>query len=374
MLSTASRGVGALSIRVAEVTRGFSAGGAERSILERLRNSKCIDLDYIVVNLRPDLDAFAPLFRTLPMPVVDLTLRPTELRKLAESLQQLNPQVVNVHSPASALQFKMLKRFRPSWKLVETVHNIRYRRADVTVLSALTAGIPDVNVAVSDSIASSSLLRLSKRTEVIRLGIDTERVVKPSDEQRRHWRVQLGIPDSSVIFSVVGSFRPQKNQRLALEALSCMSDAHRARTIVVFAGDGATRQSFDAEASERGLLQHIRTLGFVEDGWRVTAGSDVSLLTSKYEGLPLTVMEALSAGVPVVAPAVGGLPEIVTPDCGVLYPVGDATRLARTMESLVADAAVRQAMSASAAMQAANWSARRMADEFEALYARLGTR
>ncbi|HEY1417500.1 MAG TPA: glycosyltransferase, partial [Myxococcaceae bacterium] len=108
---------------------------------------------------------------------------------------------------------------------------------------------------------------------------------------------------------------------------------------VLVAGDGPLRSALQAEAAG----EEVRFLGFVTDVGRVLAAADVLALPSRTEGLPMAALEAMAAGVPVVASAVGSLPEVLGDGAGVLVPPGDIEALRVALERLW-DPATRQAL------------------------------
>jgi glycosyltransferase involved in cell wall biosynthesis len=110
-------------------------------------------------------------------------------------------------------------------------------------------------------------------------------------------------------------------------------------------GDGPDRPKVEAELVRLGLANAVRLLGERTDVPVLLAGSDVFVLSSTSEGLPLSVEEAMAAGLPVVASAVGGVPELVVDgETGYLVPPGDAERLAEALGSLLDDPALRLRM------------------------------
>jgi glycosyltransferase involved in cell wall biosynthesis len=113
-------------------------------------------------------------------------------------------------------------------------------------------------------------------------------------------------------------------------------------------GDGPERPVVEAEVERLGLGRAVRLLGERQDVPALLAGSDVFVLSSASEGLPLSVEEAMAAGLPVVASAVGGVPEVVVEgETGFLVPPGDVDRLTVALGRLLADPSLRRRMGAS---------------------------
>jgi glycosyltransferase involved in cell wall biosynthesis len=107
-------------------------------------------------------------------------------------------------------------------------------------------------------------------------------------------------------------------------------------------GDGPERPALEAEIRAAGLLQRVELAGERRDVPQLLEDADVFVLSSRSEGAPLSILEAMAAGLPVVASAVGGVPEIVDDGTtGLLVPPGDAGALAAALERLLADPALR---------------------------------
>ena len=135
-------------------------------------------------------------------------------------------------------------------------------------------------------------------------------------------------------------------------------------------GDGPDRAAVERLAAELGLRDAARLLGTRADVPELLATAHCVLLASDYEGCPLSVLEAMAAGVPVVATAVGGVPEIVADgETGLLTPRGDAQALARALETVLADRDLATRLGAEGRARARRELGReRMGAEVVALY------
>jgi glycosyltransferase involved in cell wall biosynthesis len=138
----------------------------------------------------------------------------------------------------------------------------------------------------------------------------------PTAAERHAARAGLGIPEEAHVVAFVGRLSPEKAPEVLVRA------ARDTDATLLFAGDGPLRPALEAEAGER-----ARFLGFVDDVDEVLAAADVLALPSRTEGLPMAALEAMAAGVPVVASAVGSLPEVLGGGAGLLVPPGDAGAL-----------------------------------------------
>jgi glycosyltransferase involved in cell wall biosynthesis len=132
---------------------------------------------------------------------------------------------------------------------------------------------------------------------------------------------------------------------------------------LLLAGDGSLRQSARALASPR-----VHFLGVVDDIPELLASSDIFALASDWEGNPMSVMEAMAAGLPVVATSVGGVPELID---DLLVPPGDTRALAGALSSLARDPVRRRALAETSRLRAARFSVAAMIDSYAALFERL---
>jgi glycosyltransferase involved in cell wall biosynthesis len=174
-----------------------------------------------------------------------------------------------------------------------------------------------------------------------------------------------GISGRTVLY--VGRFRPVKNVPLAIEAFRMLKESMPDVELHV-AGDGPEAESV-ARAAER--TEGVRLVGDVpnEDVPALMAEADVLLLSSDTEGFPMTLLEAMASGLPIVATAVSGVPEIIEDGIhGVLAPRGDAVALAQGMERLLTDEGEWLRVSRRNAREAAHYSWDAVCERMETIY------
>lgn len=188
----------------------------------------------------------------------------------------------------------------------------------------------------------------------LRWGLDPARVsvlpnpapdvppLSPRDELRD----ELGLAGPRPLLAFAGRLGPQKALGVALEAVAAVPGV----TLAV-AGDGPERARLEARARELGLEDRVRFLGGVprDAVLRLFGAADASVLSSAWENFPHTVVEALAVGCPVIATAVGGVPEVVRDGVnGLLVPPGDPVALAAAISRLLSDPELRSQLSAAA--------------------------
>jgi sugar transferase (PEP-CTERM/EpsH1 system associated) len=182
-------------------------------------------------------------------------------------------------------------------------------------------------------------------------------------------RAEFGIAQSDCLVVQVARLDMIKDHGTALRAIGLAADRDQ-RLRLVIVGDGPERASIEHNISERSLQNRVTMLGVRSDVRRLLAAADVFLLTSVSEGIPVTVLEAMAAGVPVVATAVGGVPELIRhEESGLLAPAGDAAGLADALVRLAGDLDLRKRLAARAQERAVtDFCEQRMISQYDRIY------
>jgi glycosyltransferase involved in cell wall biosynthesis len=293
--------------------------------------------------------------------------------RLHRALRTLRPEIVHSH-------LHVLRYALPSLLLLKgmstlhTVHNLAERevesRARCIQRYAFNHGV--VPVAVSDEVAQSlKPLYGIHSCRVIPNGIPTSQYAHPS-VSRKEWRVKAGFRDDHVLFVCVARFAEQKNHALLLDAFA-KRPAANPNAHLVLVGDGPLREQLQAQAKSLGLAERIHFMGVRTDIPEILKAMDVFVLSSDWEGNPLSVMEAMAAGLPIISTAVGGVPGLLSNGKeGLLEERGDAAGLANSMAFLLESPDARRAMGAAAAQRAkAHFDVSAMVQQYEQLYEHL---
>jgi glycosyltransferase involved in cell wall biosynthesis len=194
---------------------------------------------------------------------------------------------------------------------------------------------------------------------------------RPAAEARR----RLGLPEGGPVISYVGKLVPRKGVDTLVEAMGVLGRRPGGAPLLVAAGIGEMRPGLERRAAELGVADRIRFVGKVahdEVGWVMSAG-DVFVLPSLSEGLPTVVCEAMNCGLPVVATAVDGTPEIVRDgETGLLVPPSQPGPLADALARVLDDPPLARRMGDEAlrlGRELYTWTAnaRRMTEIYEGL-------
>jgi glycosyltransferase involved in cell wall biosynthesis len=236
--------------------------------------------------------------------------------------------VVHTHIIGLNYAYPLMLRYRTPAR-VHTVHSLAQREMGVRVGAWVRmlafryrlGGV--VPVAVADEVrASIQQLYGYPDPPLIPNGIPTDEYA-PDPDRRVQWRQAHGIEPHATVLVHVGRFAPPKNHALLIEAFAQVrSDAP---LYLLLVGGGELENAVREQVAALGLQGRVRFLGMRADVADILRASDVFVLSSRWEGNPLSVLEAMAAGLPVVSTAVGGVPELVQEGVtGLLVPPNDA--------------------------------------------------
>lgn len=197
-------------------------------------------------------------------------------------------------------------------------------------------------------------------------GIEVDRY---HSEPKLSIRDELGIPHDAPVIGIVAAFRPEKNHRLFVHAASRIARI-RPDAFFLLVGDGVERVEMMRLARRLDVAEQCRFTGLRGDVPDLLTITDVGVLTSHREGLPLVLLEYMAASMPVVATAVGGMAEVVEDqECGYLVPADDDEALAARILDLISDGDRRRVMGGRGRIIVeTRFSKHVMMDQLESLY------
>ena len=360
--------------RVLHVVIGLGPGGTERLVVELARRATA-RVDAAVCCLE-DVGEWGEILKDEGFTVTALHRRPGFRPALGMAVagvaSAFRANVLHCHQ-YSPFVYGCIARVRyGAARLLFTEHG---RLADAPpsgkrrTANRLFARLPDRVFTVSDD------LRRHLATEgfnpadvdVIYNGVDA--LAMPTDGERLEMRARLDLPPDAVVVGTVARLDPVKNLETLIEATRLAARTGPLSPVLLVVGDGPERNGLEARAREAGPSDRVRFLGHRDDARRVLAACDIYANSSTFEGISLTILEAMAAGLPIVATAVGGTPEIVDASCGVLTPPRDAARLANALVSLASDRARRMEMGAAGRRAVeARFTLDRMVDDYVRVY------
>jgi glycosyltransferase involved in cell wall biosynthesis len=358
---------------IAHVLSSFGRGGQERVAADLARLQRAAGHEVFAISIAPGPEgATAAAFRAAGVLTETIAKRlrvdPSLPLRLAAHLRRHGVTVVHTHNP-HALIYGAPAAWFAGAVVIHSKHGMNPDRQRRLWLRRAAAKLVDAYVAVSPSLAKKAIEQgdcESSRLHVIPNGIDVARFA-PSHRGRRKIRDELGIPDDAWVVGTVGRLAPEKDQALLIDAMAPLLGEGRRLVIV---GDGAERDSLRARIATIPGGRYVHMLGEREDVESILAGFDAFALTSRTEGLPLVLLEAMATGLPVLSTAVGGIPDLLEHGVtGFLSQAGDRAALTSRLASLSMDGShSRQVGEAGRTAILERYSVDRMAREYGVLY------
>lgn len=354
---------------VRHLVKGLGPGGAERLIVAQITASTATtrpEVAYLV----PTKDHLVPELRAAGVEPVCLDDSrgigwAVRLRRL---LRDQPTDIVHVHSPAVAAAVRVVARTLPRSArpvVVGTEHNRWPRHHRLTrFANRLTIRWEAATIAVSDDVASTVRGARAGQLRTIIHGIDLEAVRATAD--RAAVRSELRVPDDAFVFVCVANLRKEKALDELVEAARLAID-RCPELHYLLVGQGPLADELDGWIEAAGVGEQVRALGYRPDATRIVSAADGFTMSSHHEGLPVSVMEALAHGLPVVATAAGGIPDAVGA-AGLVTPIADPEALAEAHVRVATDDTLRAELRRDAAERADAFSIRRAVAEIEAVY------
>jgi glycosyltransferase involved in cell wall biosynthesis len=323
-------------------------------------------------------ETLAPRFRAADVPLVCLGGRrsPRAIARLAGILRDLAPDILQTHVTYAGVVGRVLGRLAGAPLVVSTEQNMREELTGVWgPASDLTMGLADANVFISRAVARSFARVLpdlaSSEAPIITNGIDTHAVRTTAVGARAEVRAELGLAAGAFAFAQIGRLNEVKGHRHSLAAFARVraSVPHASLWVV---GGGALGPELRALAAREGVADAVHFLGERTDVHRLLGGFDAIVHPSRKEALGVAVLEAMAAGLPVLAAAVDGIPEFVRPgETGWLHEHGNVAALSEQMLEVARRPDTARSISlAGQALVARDHDIRVSVAAYEALYLR----
>jgi glycosyltransferase involved in cell wall biosynthesis len=302
-------------------------------------------------------------------------------RQLVGLIQQTKPHIVHTHTAKAGTLGRLAAWWCGVPIVVHTYHGHVFHGYFPPAKTRLFVAIErwlgrrtDCLIAVSAQVRQELLalaIGTPDRFEVVRLGLDLEPLAR-ADAHRGALHRELALPADVPTIGIVARLVPIKAHEIFFDAARrIVEGVSDARFIVV--GDGERRPELEALARRLGLAGQTHFLGWRADLDRIYAGLDVVALTSRNEGSPVALIEAMAAARPIVATRVGGVADLITDGrTGMLVAPGDGAAMAAGIVSLLRDRELAHRLGAAARVEALGaYGATRLLHDVDALYQRL---
>ena len=369
-------------IRVLFIMIQMAMGGAERLVLNLIKN-----LDREV--FEPSLAWFVqerPLteFVDLGIPLHYIPKKGgfdwTTISRLSRLVRDHRIEIINAHHFMPVFYAYYGAKVANRSHLIYTEHseNDVLKASGIwKIVGARIVNACDGVIGVSEPVSSQLLRHFSLRpanVHTIENGVDLD-LFSTSPQSRARSRAQCGFSPDETVIGIVANFRKNKNHRFLLSAFAEVNRARpKTRLIIVgqgFAGDPESSEEEIAQAiRDARLAARVNVIGYRSDVRDVLQALDVFCLVSHREGLPLSLIEAMACGLPVIGTDVAGIRDVIQPEAnGLLVAPDDVPGLVSALTRLVDDAVLRQSLGlASQRIARERYSFRRCIDETQRVF------
>ncbi len=346
-------------LRVLQVIQDLTYGGAERVVATLSTRLLAEGAHVSVVSAGAAVPGLPDVgVSRLPQIKRRIDRIPAAAYAVVRALRRERPHVIHAHNPGMALVTALATARGHTTPALVTVHGVPEEdyRAAARVLRI--AGL-DV-IACGPGVALALTEHGARVTATVVNGVGDLIPGASAHEVKQ----SFGLPAELALVVAVGRLVAQKHHDLALRAVAAVPNAG-----LLVVGEGPLRLELAALADSLGIAGRVRFAGGRSDARQLIAAADALLLSSRWEGLPLVVLEALAAGTPVVATAARGVRELVRDDeTALLAPLDDSDTLASALRRALGDEHLAERLRANGLLLAARYGEEEMGDRYLALY------
>jgi glycosyltransferase involved in cell wall biosynthesis len=298
--------------------------------------------------------------------------------KLDALFKKYRPTIVHTHLGGIVYAFVLTMKYRTPVR-VHTLHSVAAHEMGmgpsrrVRLLAFRFRVGSFVPVAIAEEVARTfETLYNYPNPILIPNGVSID-AFSPDREVRQRVRRELEVEPQTLVFVHVGRFAAVKNHEMLVAAFAQLVGQQPLPTELWLVGDGELREAVQHQVRALGIESRVRFLGVRSDIPDLLRAADVFVFPSRWEGNPLSVMEAMAAGLPVIATAVGGVPELVEEGAsGILVPNEDLHGLVAAMQRMAQNPDLREQMGHAARCRAVErFDIRQTVRAYEALYEEL---
>jgi len=330
---------------VLQVVLSLNPGGTERLVVELVRRLRS-ELSMAVCCLDEE-GSWGEALKADQIEVTALArgagFRPGLGHRIAQLAARHRANVIHCHHYSPFVYGCIARLWHPQSRVIFTEHGrlsdappSPKRRAANRLLSRSPHRVVTVSADLKRHLVAEGFQ--SDKVNVIHNGIDVGPL--PDGETRARIRRELAVVDGTVVIGTVARLDPVKDLGTLIRAVA--GQARQVPLTLIVIGDGSERNRLEALTHELGAEMYVRFLGHREDARDLLAACDLYANSSISEGISLTILEAMAAGLAVVATRVGGSPEIVDPTCGRLVPARDPEALGTALAGLARNEMLRK--------------------------------
>jgi len=328
-------------MKILLLSTSMGMGGADKQILTAAEQMRNEGHELLIVSLT-ELGPMGLQARQLGIPMESLEMSrgvpdPRGLLRLIRIVRRWKPDIVHSHMVHANLMARVLRLFAPVPALVSTIHNIHEGGPHLMAAYRLTNGLVDHMTIVSDAAADRFVRERivpRKLLRVIPNGVDVDLYQRVPPGTRDALRQALAV-EQNFVWLAVGRFEIAKDYPNMLQAFSRVL-ARAPRAVLLLVGRGSLQQETEQLVRELQLDASVRFLGVRHDIPEIMSAADGYVMSSEWEGMPMVLLEAAAAALPIVATRVGGNQEVVQDGAtGFLVPAREPEALAAAMLRLM---------------------------------------
>ena len=338
--------------RVVYLSHTFAVGGAEEMVLNLVRHLPA-RFEPVVVCIHEAGLIGEEIRRTgVAFHVLGLTpglRRPADVLRLRDVLHDLHPHIVHTFLLTGSLYGRFAALMAGVPIVIGTEVNIYERKQLVHRLAErwLMRGT-DAVIASAESVRDFYVQQVEAdpaKVRVIYNAVDWSQL--DTTMSRGEMRAAFEIPVQAPLAGIIARLTEQKAHRVLFDAMAQRADLAALHVLVV--GDGELRAELQRRVAALGLEPRVHFAGARRDLGNVLAAIDLFVMPSLWEGLPLSLVLAMGAGLPAIATRVAGIPEVIEHDVsGLLVPPGDKDQLGAALARVIADETLRARLGAAA--------------------------
>ncbi len=366
-----------MSTRCLWLTKGLGRGGVERLMLDMYplvdRERFEVDVAYVLPN-KTDYHAPLAAHGAAVHRLADTGDHPLAwVRALRSLLRNGAYDVVHTHAPVPAVAARLLAGRRSGPVFVHTEHNMwdRYKPA-TRILNAATYGRNAQVIAVSDTVAGTIRpwrVTHEPTVETVLHGTVLDSVTSYTPEERTRRRQALGIPVDRFVIGTVGNFTPKKDHASLLAAMAGEGPISSAHLVLI--GLGPLEDDLRARCEALGISDRVTFLGSRDDVFEVLPLFDLFCLSSRFEGFPISLVEAMATGLACVATRAGGIAEIMIDEHnGLLVDPGQPAQLGAAIDRMITEPELAERCAKEARLSGERLDLREAVATMQSLYLR----
>lgn len=354
-------------MKIIQVMPNFALAGAEIMCENLVYGLKKQGVEVVIVSLFDDHSVITERLEKQGIKIIYLNKKLgmdfSIIRKLCKVFKQEKPDVIHTHRYATeyAIPAAVLAGVK---KRVHTVHNVaqkengRLGRFLNRCFFKINHVVPvALSAIVQESIEKEYKIKKEK-IPVVFNGIDLSKCLP---------KTEYATTDNTLKILHIGRFMQQKNHQGLIEAFSIFHEKFP-KSVLQLIGEGDLRGEIEKMVAEKGLKDAVEFLGLQDNVYGYLHDADMFTLPSLYEGIPMTLIEAMGTGLPIVATKVGGVPDMLVDGESAILTDVDTEKIAKAFLELAEDQEKRKLLGESAKKAAVPFSAETMAEEYLKIY------